>query len=68
MTGEELSHPRGRLLQDEELATALGVPLKVARAFVQHQRIDGTLTEDGHVSAYAAEVVAWRAANAEAER
>ncbi len=48
--------PRGRLLMEQELADALGVPLPVARAYVKHQRLDGVETSDGHFGAHEADV------------
>ena len=59
-------HPRGRLLLEQELADALGVPLAVARAYVKHQRLDGIETEDGRYGAHEADVRNWRLLNPQA--
>lgn len=58
-----MSGPRGRLLMEQDLADALGVPLPVARAFVKHQRLDGVETEDGLFGAHEADVATWLALN-----
>ena len=47
-----MTSPRGRLLMEQELADALGVPLVVARAFVKHQRLDGVETPEGLFGAH----------------
>lgn len=62
--GATVTGPRGRLLLEQDLAVALGVPLPVARAFIKHQRLDGIQTADGRCGAYEADVRAWLALNA----
>jgi hypothetical protein len=56
---------RGRLLMEQELADALGLPIGIARAMVKHQRLDGVTTEDGRYGAHEADIVSWRAHNPE---